>query len=79
MKFDIPINFTVEADDEEMAEYLLRDMLKRMVRRYGLFNLIQYENFEFIVAEPGGCGCGDNDDTQGKPLCCGKQACNNPH
>jgi len=56
MKFDIPINFTVEADDEEMAEYLLRDMLKRMVRRYGLFDLIQYENFEFIVAEPGGCG-----------------------
>ena len=55
MKFDIPINFTVEADDEEMAEYLLRDMLKRMVRRYGLFDLIQYENFEFIVAEPSGC------------------------
>ena len=53
MKFDIPINFTVEADDEEMAEYLLRDMLKRMVRRYGLFDLIQYENFEFIIAEPG--------------------------
>ena len=52
MKFDIPINFTVEADDEEMAEYLLRDMLKRMIRRYGLFDLIQYENFEFIVAEP---------------------------
>ena len=55
MKFDIPINFTVEADDEEMAEYLLRDMLKRMVRRYGLFDLIQYENFEFIVAEPSRC------------------------
>lgn len=79
MKFDIPINFTVEADDEEMAEYLLRDMLKRMVRRYGLFDLIQYENFEFIIAEPGSCGCGDNDDTQGKSLCCGKQTCNNPH
>ena len=79
MKWDIPVNFTVEADDEQMAEYLLHDMLRRIVRRYGLFDLIQYENFEFIATEPSCCGHRIDDNAQGKPVCCGKQACNNPH
>jgi len=67
MKFDIPINFTIEAPTEAHAEAMITQLLKKGIRRHGLDNIIHYDFFEFLSA--GSCkanaesccsGCGDN-------------------
>ena len=69
MKFDIPVNFTVEAKDEKTAIEELMWFIKTAVFTIGKEDeIVDYELFEFIPehsveadAEPS-CGrCGNND------------------
>lgn len=59
-KYDIPINFTVEAKTETEAVATLHGLLDRVTLKYGLENLVAYEDFEFIAKEPSHSRCGDN-------------------
>ena len=68
MRFDIPINFSVEAKTEGDAERLLYKELTRMIAKHGYGELIEFQNFEFIAEESCCGGCGDNHDCQGKPI-----------
>ena len=57
MKFDLPINVTVEAYDEKHAEEIFNTFLSRAIKRAGLEEIIQYEPFEFIATESSCGGC----------------------
>lgn len=48
MKFDIPINITVDANTEQEAEALVKKIMAKGITRYGLSELISYEPFEFL-------------------------------
>jgi len=60
MKFDIPINFTVEAQSEQQAEQLLHKQLTKTIQRNGLEELIEFQNFEFIAEKSSCFGCRDD-------------------
>jgi hypothetical protein len=48
MKFDIPINFTIEAPTEAHAEAMITQLLKKNIKRHNLNNIIHYNFFEFL-------------------------------
>jgi hypothetical protein len=75
-KYDIPINFTVTGKSEHDAETQLYGVLDRMIAKYGLENLIEYEDFKFIASESCCGGCGDNNNKQREPTHSCQQACN---
>ena len=83
MKFDIPINFTIEAPTEAHAEAMITQLLKKGIRRHGLENIIEYDFFEFLSAspckdnaEPFSTGCGNNNSKQGKCASPTQSSCN---
>lgn len=68
MKFDIPINFSVEAPNEGMAEDLVYNQLKRMITRYGLEDILAFQYFEFIAEEPHSGRRRNDNCCEGKPV-----------
>jgi hypothetical protein len=70
MKFDLPVNFKIEAKDEKDAEVQLNKLLRKAVRRYGLEEVLDYEYFEFLDGIPSCSGCGNNDCCQGQSIQC---------
>lgn len=75
MKFDLPINVTVEAYNEKHAEETFNTFLSRAIKRAGLEELIQYEPFEFIAKESSCGGCGNHNYEQGQSTHPEKQTC----
>lgn len=59
-KFDIPINFTIEASTELLAEKAIKHLLDTMILKRGLETILEYDNFEFIVEDSSCSGCRDN-------------------
>lgn len=76
MKFDLPINVTVEAYDEKHAEEIFTTFLSRAIKRAGLEELIKYEYFEFVAKESSCSGCGNHDHKQRESAHTEKQTCN---
>ena len=60
MKYDIPINFTIEHGSEALAEEFLHKHLNKMIEKNGMEELIEFQNFEFITKESCSSGCGNN-------------------
>ena len=49
MKYDIPINISVEAKTEEKAEQFVFDFLKMATKEFGVEQkIINWEYFEFL-------------------------------
>ena len=52
MKYDIPINISVEAKTEEKAEQFVFDFLKMATKEFGVEQkIINWEYFEFVSKE----------------------------
>ena len=52
MKYDIPINISVEAKTEEKAEQFVFDFLKMATKEFGVEQkIINWESFEFVPEE----------------------------
>jgi len=61
MKFDIPINISVETTTEEKAEKFVFDFLKMATKEFGVEQrIINWEYFEFLPEESCSRGCGNN-------------------
>ena len=52
MKFDIPLNFTVQADSEKEAEERIKVLMRSLMRTDGQdLGIVDWEFFEFIHTE----------------------------
>ena len=55
MLYDIPINFTVEAKTEYDAEETIHKLLNTTIKKYGLEELIEFQDFEFVAKDASSC------------------------
>lgn len=63
MKFDIPINISVEAKTEEKAEQFVFDFLKMATKEFGVEQkIINWEYFEFLSKKSSCAGCGNHNE-----------------
>ena len=63
MKYDIPINISVEAKTEEKAEQFVFDFLKMATKEFGVEQkIINWEYFEFVPKESCCSGCGNHNE-----------------
>ena len=63
MKYDIPINISVEAKTEEKAEQFVFDFLKMATKEFGVEQkIINWEYFEFVSKESICTGCGKHNE-----------------
>ena len=77
MKFDIPVNITVAAPNEQRAVNDVFDFLKKAYNEFGPeHNITNWEYFEFLAEECGSTGCGDNYPAKRECACTGDQASN---
>lgn len=61
-KFDIPINITVQAKDEQAAEKFVFDFLKMATKEFGVEQkVVDWQYFEFLTKESSCPGCGNHD------------------
>ena len=58
-KFDIPVNFEVNAKDEASAEEVIKNFLKLAQQTFDVPDIIDWEFVEFIpkCLDDGSCGC----------------------
>ena len=71
MKYDIPINISVDATNEFRAETQVIEFLTAAFKEYNNdYRLIDFELFEFVVSKSCNTGCGDNNIHEGKHSCC---------
>ena len=58
MKYDIPINISVEAKTEEKAEQFVFDFLKMATKEFGVEQkIVDWQYFEFLEKESSCPGC----------------------
>ena len=63
MKYDIPINISVEAKTEEKAEQFVFDFLKMATKEFGVEQkIINWDYFEFLPKESSCTGCGNHNE-----------------
>ena len=63
MKYDIPINISVEATTEEKAEKFVFDFLKMATKEFGVEQkIINWEYFEFLPEKSSCTGCGNHNE-----------------
>lgn len=61
MKFDIPINVSVLANNETQAERRVLVFLVKAIKEFGVeHSVTDFEYFEFIAEQYSRSGCGDN-------------------
>ena len=61
MKFDIPINISVETTTEEKAEKFVFDFLKMATKEFGVEQkIVDWQYFEFLEKESSCSGCGNH-------------------
>ena len=61
MKYDIPINISVEAKTEEKAEQFVFDFLKMATKEFGVEQkIVDWQYFEFLEKESSCPGCGNH-------------------
>ena len=61
MKYDIPINISVEATTEEKAEKFVFDFLKMATKEFGVEQkIVDWQYFEFLEKESSCPGCGNH-------------------
>lgn len=71
MRFDIPVNISVDANNEQQAEKYVIEFLRTSFREFANdYRLIDSELFEFIAKESCNSGCGDNNIREGQCACC---------
>lgn len=58
-KFDIPVNFEVNAKDEASAEEVIKNFLKLAQQTFDVPDIVDWEFVEFIpnCLDDGSCGC----------------------
>ena len=77
MKFDIPINITAIATNEQKAENQVMEFMIKAIREFGIEHRIaDFQYYEFVTQESSDSGCRDNDVSEGQQSCNQKQACN---
>lgn len=63
MKYDIPINISVEAKTEEKAEQFVFDFLKMATKEFGVEQkIINWDYFEFLPEGSSCTGCGKHNE-----------------
>jgi len=63
MKYDIPINISVEAKTEEKAEQFVFDFLKMATKEFGVEQkIINWDYFEFLPEGSSCIGCGNHNE-----------------
>jgi hypothetical protein len=60
LDYDFQINFTVKAPTESEGLQTLHGLLNKAIFKYGLENVIEYKDFEFITQKSCDSGCGNN-------------------
>ena len=71
MKYDIPINISVDATNEFRAENQVIEFLTTAFKEYtNDYRLLDFELFEFVASKPCNTGCGDNNIHEGQCSCC---------
>ena len=59
--FDIPINITVQAKDEQAAEKFVFDFLKMATKEFGVEQkVVDWQYFEFLAKESSCIGCSNS-------------------
>jgi hypothetical protein len=70
MKYDIPINISIAAPNEQRAVNEVFDFLRKAYNEFGPEHCVtNWEYFEFITEESGNTGCGDYNPAQGGCAC----------
>ena len=77
--FDIPINISVYATNEQKAEQQVLDFMVKAIKEYGVEHCVaDFEYFEFVAEESSNSGRRDNNISEGQRSCEKKQACHCP-
>ena len=77
MKFDIPLNITVVATNEQKAETQVMEFLIKAIREFGIEHRIaDFQYFEFLNEVPSGSRCGNHNHKQGESTHTKQSTCN---
>ena len=76
MKFDIPINITVTATNEALAEKSVMDFMIKSMKEFGVeCSVTDFEYFEFIADKASDSRRRDKNVSEGQRSCAKEQSC----